>query len=128
MAERAGQRAGRGSRRDRSRRLGARGRLPGAREVFRADYQTFTGQISGYELHPLHLLAYQFAEGAEPLTKLGHEPIGPNPRSILLAGGYLFPPALDDAGLCCWALQEDGTLEYRYHQPAIPAFNAAVVL
>jgi len=28
------------------------------REVFRADYQTFTGQISGYELHPLHLLAY----------------------------------------------------------------------
>ena len=28
------------------------------REVFRADYQTFTGQISGYELHPLHLLVY----------------------------------------------------------------------
>lgn len=28
------------------------------REVFRADYQTFTGQISGYQLHPLHLLAY----------------------------------------------------------------------
>ncbi len=28
------------------------------REVFRADYQTFTGQISGYELQPLHLLAY----------------------------------------------------------------------
>ena len=28
------------------------------REVFRADYQTFTGKLSGYELHPLHLLAY----------------------------------------------------------------------
>jgi len=28
------------------------------REVFRADYQTFTGQISNYELHPLHLLTY----------------------------------------------------------------------
>ena len=28
------------------------------REVFRADYQSFTGQISSYELHPLHLLAY----------------------------------------------------------------------
>jgi len=28
------------------------------REVFRADYQTFTGKLSSYELHPLHLLAY----------------------------------------------------------------------
>jgi len=28
------------------------------REVFQADYQTFTGKVSGYELHPLHLLAY----------------------------------------------------------------------
>ena len=28
------------------------------REVFRSDYQTFTGKLSGYELHPLHLLTY----------------------------------------------------------------------
>ena len=28
------------------------------REVFQADYQTFTGKVSGYELHSLHLLAY----------------------------------------------------------------------
>ena len=28
------------------------------REVVRADYQTFTGQVSAYELHPYHLLAY----------------------------------------------------------------------
>jgi predicted DNA-binding transcriptional regulator YafY len=28
------------------------------REGFQADYQTFTGKVSGYELHPLHLLAY----------------------------------------------------------------------
>ena len=28
------------------------------REAIRADYRTFTGRISAYELHPYHLLAY----------------------------------------------------------------------
>ena len=28
------------------------------REAIRADYQTFTGRISEYDLHPYHLLAY----------------------------------------------------------------------
>jgi predicted DNA-binding transcriptional regulator YafY len=28
------------------------------RESFRADYQTFAGKVSAYELGPLHLLAY----------------------------------------------------------------------
>ena len=28
------------------------------RETFRADYQTFAGKVSAYELGPLHLLAY----------------------------------------------------------------------
>lgn len=71
---------------------------------------------------------FRFEEGDEPLRKLGHEPIGPNPRSILLTGGYLFAPAIEDAGLGCWAVQEDGSLDYLYHQPAIPAFNAATTL
>jgi len=69
---------------------------------------------------------FRFGDGDEPLSKLGHESIGPNPRSILLTGGYLFAPAIEDAGLGCWAVQEDGSLDYRYHQPAIPALNAAV--
>ena len=30
------------------------------RETFRADYQTFAGKVSAYELGPLHLLAYQW--------------------------------------------------------------------
>ena len=28
------------------------------RETFRANYQTFAGKVSAYELGPLHLLAY----------------------------------------------------------------------
>jgi predicted DNA-binding transcriptional regulator YafY len=28
------------------------------REAVRADYQTFAGRVSAYELHPCHLLAY----------------------------------------------------------------------
>jgi hypothetical protein len=29
--------------------------FPECREAFRADYRTFTGKLSTYELHPLHL-------------------------------------------------------------------------
>ena len=40
---------------------GARRGLSGAPRDFRADYQTFAGKVSAYELSaPLHLLAYQW--------------------------------------------------------------------
>ena len=55
MARRTRQRAGRGQGIGGPRPLGAGVER---RETFRADYQTFAGKVSAYELGPLHLLAY----------------------------------------------------------------------
>jgi hypothetical protein len=62
------------------------------REAFRADYQTFPGKLSPYELHPFHLLAYHGTRtcwrSTQPTAGSGPSPPCPDSARSRVPGGH----------------------------------------